>query len=72
MARKQWSDLSAGQQAAVTVAGVVQFGLLGAALTDLSRRRAAQINGSKPLWVAAVFVNFFGPLAYFARGCKQA
>jgi hypothetical protein len=66
--KKRWSDLSAGQRAAVVAAGVVQVGLLGAALTDLRRRPSAQVNGRKAMWVAVSFVNFVGPLAYFAFG----
>ena len=72
MAKKQWRDLSAPQQAAVVLGGALQFGLLGAALADLSRRRPDQVNGSKALWAAAVFINFVGPLAYFARGRRRA
>lgn len=68
MAKKQWNELTPGHQAAIMLGGTLQFGLLGAALWDLSKRAPSQINGSKPLWTAAVFVNFFGPLAYFARG----
>jgi hypothetical protein len=66
--KTRWSDLAAGQRAAVVAAGVVQVGLLGAALTDLWRRLSAQVNGSKAMWVAFSFVNFVGPLAYFAFG----
>jgi hypothetical protein len=32
------------------------------------RRPGEQIRGSKKLWTAAAFVNFVGPLAYFAFG----
>ena len=42
-----------------------------AALADLRRRPAEQINGSKRLCVAASFVNFAGPIAYFAFGRKR-
>jgi hypothetical protein len=37
---------------------------------DLRRRPAAQINGSKRLWVAASFVNSLG-IAYFVFGRKR-
>jgi hypothetical protein len=66
--KQSWSDLSAGQRAAVVAAGVVQVGLLGAALTDLRRRPSAEVNGRKAVWVADSFVNFIGPLACFAFG----
>jgi hypothetical protein len=48
--------------------GAVQLGLLGAALSDLARRSSAEVNGSKGVWAAVSFVNFVGPLAYFAFG----
>lgn len=68
---KRWSDLSIVQRALVVAAGVVQIGLLGAALTDLKRRSSAEVNGSKATWAAVSFVNFVGPLAYFAFGRRR-
>ncbi|HET9557428.1 MAG TPA: PLD nuclease N-terminal domain-containing protein, partial [Actinomycetota bacterium] len=32
------------------------------------RRPSTQVRGSKTLWVAAAFVNFVGPIAYFTFG----
>ena len=69
--KKGWSELSTGQRAAIAGAGAVQLGLLGAALADLRRRPGAEINGSKAVWVAVSFVNFIGPLAYFAFGRRR-
>ena len=69
--KKSWSDLSSEQRVAVGVVGVVQVGLLVAALRDLWRRPADQVNGSKLLWAPLCFVNFFGPLAYFRFGRKR-
>jgi hypothetical protein len=69
--KKRWSDLSAPQRAAVVVAGAVQLSLLVAALNDLRRRPASEVKGSKPIWFAASFVNFVGPLAYFAFGRRR-
>ena len=68
---QRWSDLSERSRAAIAAAGVVQVGLMLAALADLRRRPAKQINGSKRLWVAASFVNFAGPIAYFTFGRKR-
>ncbi|HEX5622779.1 MAG TPA: PLD nuclease N-terminal domain-containing protein [Solirubrobacteraceae bacterium] len=68
---KRWSDLSSEQRVAVSVVGVVQVGLLIAALRDLWRRPADQVNGSKLLWAPVCFINFFGPLAYFRFGRKR-
>jgi len=69
--KKRWSDLSTRQRAGVVGAGVVQSALLAAALVDLRRRPADQVNGSKPMWAALSFVNFLGPLAYFAFGRRR-
>jgi hypothetical protein len=68
MTRKRWSELSGRQQAAIIAAVAVQEALAAATLWDLRRRPSAQIRGSKKLWVAAAFVNFIGPLAYFSIG----
>jgi hypothetical protein len=54
--------------------GIIQLALLAAALRDIHRRPAEEINGSKWLWSAGAFVNFMGigPIAYFAFGRKRA
>lgn len=64
---KNWRDLEAGRKAAIVMAGAIQFGLM-AALVDIYRRTAEDIQGGKPYWVAASFVNYIGPLAYFLFG----
>jgi hypothetical protein len=69
--KKRWSDLSSEQRAAILGAGVVQVGLQGAALRNLRRRPSTQVNGSKTMWTALSFVNFAGPLAYFAFGRRR-
>jgi hypothetical protein len=46
----------------------VQLLLSAATLLDLRRRPSAQIRDSNTLWVAAAFVNFVGPIAYFTFG----
>jgi len=51
--------------------GVVQLGLLVAALVDIHRRPATQIRGRKRLWVAVAFVNFVGPISYFLFGRRR-
>jgi hypothetical protein len=68
---QRWSDFSSRQQQGIVGAGVVQLALLAAALRDLVRRPGDEINGPKPLWAAISFVNFFGPIAYFAFGRKR-
>jgi hypothetical protein len=71
MARKRWSELSGRQQAAIAAAAAVQQALAAATLWDLRRRPSEQVRGSKKLWVAAAFVNFVGPLAYFTVGRRR-
>jgi phospholipase D-like protein len=69
--KKSWSDLSHRQQRVIIAAGTVQLGLLAAALTDMWRRPPKQVRGNRLLWTAVSFVNFIGPLAYFAFGRKR-
>jgi hypothetical protein len=74
MPNKKWSDLAAREKAPFVVRGIVQFALLAAALADIHRRPAEEINGSKWLWSAVAFANFMGigPVAYFLFGRKRA
>jgi hypothetical protein len=72
MPRQRWSDLTEAQKGGLLLLGLVQCGLLAAALLDIRRRSAAEIKGSKRLWTAAVFVNFIGPIAYFVFGRKRS
>jgi hypothetical protein len=70
---KKWGELTAQEKAPFVVRGIIQFGLLAAALADIYRRPAEEINGSKWLWSAVALVNFMGigPIAYFAFGRKR-
>ena len=69
--KKRWQDLTDTQKIAIILLSFIQFVLLGAALWDIRRRSADQINGSKSLWTVAAFVNFIGPIAYFIWGRKR-
>jgi hypothetical protein len=71
MQRKQWSDLTRGQQTAIGLIGVAQLTLLVAALWDMWHRPADEINGDRRLWTLAAFVNFIGPITYFVAGRKR-
>jgi len=72
MARnKQWQDLSASTRLRITILGIIQVALLAAALWDLRRRAAAQINGNKKMWYGLAFVNYVGPIVYFIFGRKS-
>ena len=69
--KRRLRDLTAPQRALLGGLVALQFGLLAAALIDLRRRPARKVRGDKRLWVAASFVNYLGPLAYFTYGRKR-
>ena len=69
--RRTWNELSPRQRGGITGAAIVQITLLAAALRDLKRRPPAEVRGPKAFWAAASFVNFVGPLAYFAFGRRR-
>ena len=70
---KKWSDLTPRQKAPLVLRGIVQFALLVAALSDIYRRPAEEIHGSKWLCSAVSFINFMGigPITYFLFGRKR-
>lgn len=68
---KRWQDLTNLQKLAIVLLSILQFALLAVALWDIQQRSTNQINGSRQLWIAAVFLNFFGPIAYFIWGRKR-
>ena len=68
MAKKRWSELSAGQRRGVMLSAVVQVTLLIAALVDIWRRPEEEVRGSKLLLTAAAVVDFIGPLSDFRIG----
>ena len=70
--KHKWNELTPIQQATIAGVGLFQVLLLIAALVDLRRRPAAQINGSKKLWTLAAFINFVGPISYFLFGRKRS
>jgi hypothetical protein len=71
MAGKKWSDLSTGQKRGIVLSGAVQIGLLISALIDIHRRPVGEIRGSKRVWTAVSFINFAGPISYFAFGRRR-
>ena len=68
MAKRKWSDLSTARKTNIVLAGMLQIGLLAAALIDIYGRPEEEIRGSKRLWTAVTFVNFVGPVSYFLFG----
>ena len=71
MTKKSWADLSIGQRIAVIILGAIQMGLLVAALWDLAHRSPEEIRGDRRMWAGIVFINWFGPLAYFTIGRRE-
>jgi hypothetical protein len=67
----RWSDLSVAQRRLLVTAAAGEAALKIAALIDIQRRPASQIRGPKALWRAAMVINLFGPLSYFAVGRKR-
>lgn len=70
MSKKSWADQSSAMKILVVVLAAVEFGLLGAAQWDISRRDPSELRGSKGKWRAVALLNLFGPIWYFARGRK--
>lgn len=69
--KKKWSELPASAKAGTIFMGLIQVSLLVAALVDIRKRPAEEINGSKKLWTAIAFINWVGPIAYFVKGRKK-
>ena len=71
MRRKRWTELTEREKTAVLVAASVQLSLAVTAWVDLARRPAELVRGRKPVWAAAIAVNFIGPIAYFTAGRRR-
>ncbi len=72
MQKKRWSDLSLTQKCAIVTGGTIQVGLLALGLWDLAHRRADEVRGDRRLWAGLMFIDWFGPIAYFAYGRKDS
>jgi hypothetical protein len=68
---RAWSDLSGRQKTALLVAASIQVSLAATAWTDLTLRKAEEVNGSKTRWAAIIAVTFVGPLSYFRWGRRN-
>lgn len=71
-ATRQWKHLSSTQRMGIIAGAVVQISLLAAAQYDLSHRSDDEVRGSRLFWRLFVFINFVGPLTYFAIGRRMA
>lgn len=75
MARRRWRELSENTRRLIVAVGAIEAVLKVAALVDLKRRPAAQVQGSKRAWaLAVIFVNSAGvvPISYFRFGRRTA
>jgi len=73
--RNRWNELSPRSRRLIIAGGVFEGVLKVAALTDLARRPASEVRGSKLRWALAVtLVNSVGavPIAYFVRGRRRS
>jgi hypothetical protein len=70
--KKRWADLSPLQKTCVIIGGTLQIGLLVAGLWDVAHRSADEVRGDRRMWVGLMFINWLGPLAYFAYGRKKS
>ncbi len=66
--RRRGRGVSRRHRFPLAIMGLVQFALLVAAQIDLKRQPASAVRGPKWAWRTVAFVNFVGPLAYFAFG----
>lgn len=66
-----WKDVGPRGRAIIISLAVVQVALLAAALIDIRRRPADRIRGGKRRWAAISFIDFAGPIAYFAYGRRR-
>ncbi len=71
MPQRTWSDLAPQQRRGVQLIGLVQVVLLVLAQWDLRQRSEDELNGKKAMWRVLVFINLFGPIAYFVYGRKS-
>jgi hypothetical protein len=59
------------QRQMVVTGAVVQIALQFAALRDIRRRTAEEVNGPRWAWAGATFINTIGPVAYFVFGRRR-
>ncbi len=72
MPHQRWNELEPARQRGIVAAAVVQLALLGAALVSIRRTPADRVRGPKWDWAAGSFVNWVGPLSWFALGRRRS
>ena len=70
--KKRWADLSEVQKIGIILMGTMQLGLLASGLWDLAHRTPAEVRGDRRLWAGLMFLDWIGPIAYFAYGRKDS
>ncbi len=68
--KRTWRELSPLQQRAIIVAGAAEIILTSSAAFSLLHRSPEQVRGPRLAWAAALPIQPFGPIAYFAWGRK--
>jgi hypothetical protein len=72
MRSRRWDQPSTAQKLLVLALTSVQISLAVTAWTDLARRPAREVDGSKVGWAAVIAVDFIGPVLSFRRGRRPA
>jgi hypothetical protein len=67
----RWCEMSRRQRALAIAAITLQIGLWAAMMADLRRRPPGGVRGGRRLWFGLSFINFLGPLGYFAFGRRR-
>ena len=71
MTDRSWDDLSEREKRIVYVLGALELVITAAAIVDLAKRPASEVNGPKWAWVLSLSVQPFGPLSYFGFGRRR-
>ncbi len=64
-------NVSNARRVMAVIQFMIQTGLLLAALADITRRPAEEINGDKRRWFAFLFTPYIGPIGYLMFGRKH-
>ncbi len=72
MAHQSWSELTERQRRGITAAGIAQVVLFLAAVLSIRRTPAERVRGRKGAWYALAFLNWIGPIAWFAVGRRRS
>lgn len=71
MPHRSWSELTDQQRRGITAAGLAQVALFLAAVVSIRRTPDERVRGRKGAWYALAFLNWIGPIAWFAAGRRD-